>query len=132
MPRESLLNISRSYWNTSEYKVVVNKAEEQISKRVLEENKADQIFRKTNISFSHSPLIRTRAFWGSKKRLFFGKFGVLCFLLTSVLRFALLPYCRRYNQYNQPIYHHMYICVWYLETYSEPRQTSKMGVCKNK
>ena len=29
--------------------------------------------------------------------VFFGKFGVLCFLETSVLRFALLPYYRRIN-----------------------------------
>ena len=28
----------------------------------------------------------------------FGKFDVLCFLLTPVLRFALLPYCRRINE----------------------------------
>ena len=27
--------------------------------------------------------------------MFFGKFGVLCFLVTSVLRFALLSYYRR-------------------------------------
>ena len=32
------------------------------------------------------------------KRLFFGKFGVLCILVTSVLRFALLPYHRRFKQ----------------------------------
>ena len=32
--------------------------------------------------------------------MFFGKFGVLCFLLTPVLRFALLPY----NQRVKPIY----------------------------
>ena len=32
---------------------------------------------------------------GGKKRSFFGKFGVLCILVTSVLRFALLPYYRR-------------------------------------
>ena len=30
-----------------------------------------------------------------KKCLFFGNFGVLCFLETPVLRFALLPYYRR-------------------------------------
>ena len=35
---------------------VVNKAKERISKRVFQENKAHQIFRKTNIS---NPLIRT-------------------------------------------------------------------------
>ena len=33
---------------------------------------------------------------GGKKCLFFGNFGVLCFLETPVLRFALLPYYRRY------------------------------------
>ena len=32
---------------------------------------------------------------GSKKRSLVGKFGVLCFLETSVLRFFLLPYYRR-------------------------------------
>ena len=33
---------------------------------------------------------------GGKKFLFFGNFGVLCFLETPVLRFAILPYYRRY------------------------------------
>ena len=56
----------------------------QISKRVFQENKACQIFWRTNLSYS---LIRTRTF--------FRKFGVLCFLQTPVLRFALLPYYRR-------------------------------------
>ena len=32
---------------------------------------------------------------GGKKCSFFGKLGVLCFLVTSVLRFDLLPYYRR-------------------------------------
>ena len=32
-----------------------------------------------------------------KKCLFFGKFGMLCFLETAVLRFALLPYYRRFK-----------------------------------
>ena len=31
-----------------------------------------------------------------RKYSFFGKFGELCFLVTSVLRFVLLPYCRRF------------------------------------
>ena len=61
-----------------------NEAKVWISKLVLHKNKARQIFRKTNISY---PLICTRTF--------FGKFGVLCFLVTPVLRFTLLPYCRR-------------------------------------
>ena len=42
---------------------------------MFQENKARQIFRKTNISF-------------------FGKFGVLCFLQTPILRCALLSYYR--------------------------------------
>ena len=33
---------------------------------------------------------------GGKKCSFFGKFGVLCFLETLALRFALLPYYQRY------------------------------------
>ena len=45
---------------------------------MFQENKARQIFRKTNIFYL---LIRTG-----------GKFGVLCFLETPVLRLALLPY----------------------------------------
>ena len=32
---------------------------------------------------------------GSKKCLFYGKFNVLCFLETPVLKLALLPYYRR-------------------------------------
>ena len=32
---------------------------------------------------------------GGKKCLFFGNFGVRCFLETLVLKFALLPYYRR-------------------------------------
>ena len=31
-----------------------------------------------------------------KKCSFFGKFGMLCFLETPILKFALLPYYRRY------------------------------------
>ena len=31
----------------------------------------------------------------TKKFSFFGKFGILCFLVTSILRFAFLPYYRR-------------------------------------
>ena len=68
----------------------VIKAKGRILKRVFQENKARQIFRKTNISY---PLIRTRT--GGEKCLFFGKFHELCFLETPVLRFALSPYYRR-------------------------------------
>ena len=73
----------------SQLDFVGNEAEGRISKRVFQENKARQIFRKTNIS---CPLIRTCT---CKKYSFFRKFGVLCFLETPVLRFALLPYYGR-------------------------------------
>ena len=49
-------------------------------------------FRKTKISYH---LIHTCTYQGGKKCWFFGKFDVLCFLVTSVLRFALLPYYQR-------------------------------------
>ena len=38
---------------------------------------------------------------GGKKYSFFGKFDVLCFLVTSVLRFALMLYYRRSIMGNQ-------------------------------
>ena len=64
---------------------VGNKAKGQISKRVFQENKARQIFRKTNMSYR---LICTEG----KKCLFFEKFGMLCFFETPGFRFAFLPY----------------------------------------
>ena len=67
--------------------IVGNKAEVQISKRMFQDNKAHQIFQKTDIFY---PLIRT--VWEK-----FEKFDVLCFLETPVLRFALLLYYRRNN-----------------------------------
>ena len=42
---------------------------------------------------------RTCAYQGVKKCSFFGKFGVLCFLETPVLRFVLLPYYRPLFKY---------------------------------
>ena len=73
---------------------VGNKAKWRILKRVFQENKTRQIFRKTNISY---PLIRTRTcvYQGEGNVCFGGKFGVLCFLETPVLRLTLLPYYRR-------------------------------------
>ena len=72
--------------------IVDNKAEGQISKQMLEENKARQIFRKTNVSYSLRTHVCVSGGSGRKKCSFYGKFGLLCFLLTPVLRFALLPY----------------------------------------
>ena len=85
------------------FQIVGNVAKGRISKRVLEENRACQISRKRNISY---PLIHTHtcAYRGIKNVRFFGKFGVLCFLETSILRFALLPYYPR-NANRQYLLH---------------------------
>ena len=40
---------------------------------------------------------------GSKKCSFFGKFSLPCFLVTSILRFALLPYYRRIALFEQTL-----------------------------
>ena len=60
-----------------------------ISKQLLQENKARQIFRKTNIFYS---LIRTRtcAYQGTINVCFSESLAGLCFLV--VLRFAFLPH----------------------------------------
>ena len=80
-------------------KIVGNIAKRRISKRVFQETKAHQIFRKMNISYS---LIRTYVcVSGGNKCLFFGRFGVLWFLETPVLRFALLPYYRRKQSWDK-------------------------------
>ena len=71
-----------------EHLVVGNKANGDISKRVMQENKARQVFRKTNISY---PVIRM----GVENVCFFGKFGVLCFFVSPDLRFTLFPSHRR-------------------------------------
>ena len=89
MHRYCMLNIENL-----KFQIVGNIAKGRISKRVFEENRARQIFRKKNLSY---PLIRTQtsAYRGIKNVRFFGKFGVLCFLETSILRFALWPYYPR-------------------------------------
>ena len=58
---------------------------------------------------------------GDKRSLFFGKFGVVCFLETPVLRFALLPYYRRIAKQDLNVNHYRshyhcfcyYYCVCY-------------------
>ena len=111
---------------------VGNKAKGRISKRVFQENKGSQIFRKMNISY---PLIRTRtsAYQGVKNS-FFRKFGVICFLLTPVLRYALLPYYQRFVRVTFYSLKKMLLhLIGNLRTimaaskaYSEPCQTSKI------
>ena len=65
------------FGNNIQRSAVGNKPKRRISRRV---------FQKTGVLYVCVP--------GGKKRSFFGKFGVLCFLETPVLRFALLPYYR--------------------------------------
>ena len=61
--------------------IVSNNTKGEIFKRVFQENKAQQIFRKTNISY---PSIRTRAYQGVRN-VPFSENLVLCFLVTHVL-----------------------------------------------
>ena len=67
---------------------VGNKGQGQISKLVLQENKVRQIFRKTNISYLGNLIY------------YLGKFDVLCFLVTLVLRFALFSNRRLFVNHN--------------------------------
>ena len=63
---------------------------------MLKENKAHQIFWKTNISYPPDTLIRTRAcaYQGVRNDLFSENLACFGFMKT-VLRFVLLPHCRR-------------------------------------
>ena len=81
-----------------------NNAKGRISKRVFQEDKTRQIFRKTNISY---PLIRTPT-CAPKKCLFFGKFRAICLLEMPVLRFTLLPYYRRLANSKRTIFSKTY------------------------
>ena len=73
---------------------VSNKAEGPISKRVFQVYKSIPNFPKNEQFLPPDPDINKCVSRG-KKCSFFGKFGVLCFLETPVLRFALLPYDRQ-------------------------------------
>ena len=83
---------------------VGNKAKMRILKRVLQENKARQTFR---------------------KRTFLTPFGLLCSLVTPILRFALLPYYRRSAECLQA-------CLFFLENaVKEPKLWKKLGTHDN-
>ena len=85
--------LNQNFWTTSQ-EIVVNKPIGRISKRVFQEKKSTPHFPKNKHFLS--PDTHTYV-WG-KKCSFFEKFGVLCFLETPVLRFALLPYYRRKSE----------------------------------
>ena len=61
------------------HKIVSNKAKGRISKRMFQENKARQTFRKTNISY---PLVRTRlcAYQGVRNVSFTENLACVAFL----------------------------------------------------
>ena len=69
---------------------VINKAKGRISKRVLQENKARQIFQKINISYPLNAQLRVRI--RGKKCSFFRKFGALFFSCSTHFEIRLLPY----------------------------------------
>ena len=73
--------------------LVGNKAKGQISKRLFQENNARKISEKW--TFLPPDIHKYECISGGNKCSFFGKFSVLCFLETPVLRFTLLPYYRR-------------------------------------
>ena len=78
-----------SFAQILEQYIVGNKAKGQISKHRKQENKANQIFGKTEVCVS-----------GGKKGLFLGKIGWLCSPVTSVLRFALLLCYQRFDVFT--------------------------------
>ena len=60
---------------------------------LFRKTKRDTIIGKTIISYP--PDTHRYVYVSGGKNSFFGKFGVLCFLKTPILRFALLPYYRQ-------------------------------------
>ena len=81
-------------------KLIGNKAKGRNLKTGVTRKKSTQIFRKTDFPY---PLIRTRTcVYQGVRNVRFGKFSVLCFLVTPVLRFALLPYYRGTQRSSYP------------------------------
>ena len=76
--------------------LVSNKGKGRILKRVFQENKARQIFLKRNISYPLDTHTYVCVSLGKKSSIF-EKFGAPCLFETPILRFALLPYYRRFN-----------------------------------
>ena len=68
---------------------VVSKAKGRISKRVLQENKTRQIFRKTNIFYPLIVRIRGLEIWKNFRKIWLALFS--CYLHFEISPFALLP-----------------------------------------
>ena len=87
---------------------VGNKAKRGISKRVFQESKAHQNFRKTNISY---PLIRTRtSAYQEVKNVCFSEI-LACFAFLKHPRFAFLPYYRRKVSRFSPVFFVYYLSL---------------------
>ena len=90
-------SVSLSNWSLRSYQLTIIETHvrqfvgnKPILKRVFQETKHAKFSEKQTFL---SPWYEHIS--GGKKCLFFEKFGVLCFLVTFVLKFALLPYYRR-------------------------------------
>ena len=81
--------------------LVGNKPKRRILKRVFQGKQSTPSFPK-NEHFLPSDTHTYVCGSGTKKCSFFGKFGVLFFFETPVLRFAFLPYYRRFHY--QPVF----------------------------
>ena len=73
---------------------LVIRQKDEFQNGLFQENKACQNFAK-NEHFLPYDMHMYVCISGGKKCSFFGKFGMLCFLETLVLRFVLLPYYQR-------------------------------------
>ena len=97
--------------------IVGNKVKEWISNGCFKKTK--------HVKFSEKQVFL--ALWyacvsGGKKCLFFGKFDVLCFLGTPVLRFAFLPYYRRHTVTS---FRFVTLWCWWLNHFSVFQELEK-------
>ena len=79
------------YWALSLFNLLTIRQKGESQSEYSKETKHAKFFGKT-IMFHPLTETRTCKNQGVRKYSFFGKFGVLCFLVIPVLRFVLLPY----------------------------------------
>ena len=97
LENEIAIIITQFTAHTSIVCIVGNKPKGRISKRLFQGNKASQAKFSEKWHFLPLDTYTYMCISGGKKCLFFGKFDVLCFLETPVLKLAYLAYCRRYR-----------------------------------
>ena len=113
---EALFVANFKIWKPSLNSILLKFAILSFSSTVIRQKGKSQngCFKKTkHAKFSGKQTFLTP--WYAKKCSFFGKFVVLCFLETSVLRFALLPYYRRVLQFTNfpPLYEEVLLNCFY-------------------